>query len=353
MKSNKFNLSVLTSVCAALLVLAFAGSSMAQGRYANVYSRSDVNGFIGNLENSSDEFRTNFRREMDNSSLSSSNKRQFNNTVASFEDSVDRLRRNFDGNNNWWASRSQVQNMMSSARPVNVMMNSIAFRRRIEREWNQLRRDINKLADTYDLNDLNGSGGNWGGGGGPNPGWGNPNAPNWAVGTFYTNDPSGGGTITLTVDRNGNVRSSLGSETGYATMYGDRLYMDGVEFRVTRNGNGIRTRRVDNGVVANYTRNYPGGGGGGGIGNPYAPNWAIGTFYTRDPSTGGTIVLTVDRNGNVTSSLMGGEVGYAKMYGETMYMDGVEFRVTRNGNGIRTRRVDNGVTANYSRNRPR
>ena len=37
------------------------------------------------------------------------------------------------------------------------MMNSLPFRRNLERQWTKMRNDLNKLADTYDLPGLNGS----------------------------------------------------------------------------------------------------------------------------------------------------------------------------------------------------
>ena len=65
-------------------------------------------------------------------------------------------------------------------------MNNATFRRNLERQWNRLRNDINKLADTYDLPGLNGGG--WNGGPGfPGPGgqgYPGPGGPNF---------PGGGG----------------------------------------------------------------------------------------------------------------------------------------------------------------
>ena len=67
-----------------------------QGRYASVYSRSQVDGFIAQLEQSSDEFRNDFRREVDNSNLNGSTKRQYKRDAEQFENAVDVLRRRFN-----------------------------------------------------------------------------------------------------------------------------------------------------------------------------------------------------------------------------------------------------------------
>src|SRR6187402_2644296 len=130
--------------------------TFAQGRYANRYSKRDVSGIISRMETSSNAFRRDFDRAMDNSNLNgTAQEDRFNNIVADFENSVDRLRREFDRNATWWESRGQVENMIREARPVNSMMTSLAFRRNIERQWNTLRNDINTVADTFDLPGLN------------------------------------------------------------------------------------------------------------------------------------------------------------------------------------------------------
>ena len=144
---------------------AFAIAAAGQGRYANVYSKPDVNNIIRTLENSSDVFSRDFRRYMDQSQLNGSpSEQRLNRVVENYENALDQLRRNFDRNNSWWASRDDVQDIMGEARNVNAMMNTLQFANRLERQWRNMRRDINKLADTYDLPDLAGGGG-WNGGG--------------------------------------------------------------------------------------------------------------------------------------------------------------------------------------------
>lgn len=338
-----------------VMVCAVAGASvvLGQGRYRNVYSRGDVDGFIRNLESSSDVFARDFK----NAGGTSTNERR---TVDRFESAVDRLRSRFNNNNSWWASRNEVQNMMGEARSVNVMMNNERFQRNLESQWRNLRRDINKLADTYELPEL--TGGNWGGGGGGFPGGGFPggggNVPNWAVGTFYGRNPNSGGTITMTVMGNGNVTIDFGGGgyPTYASLNNRTLRVGSTTSRITRLNNGIRTTRTDNGEVIDYYRDYAGGGGGGGYPYPDTgagrpPTWAVGTFYGSNPMSGGRITLVIGADGNVEVRFDNGAPSWATLNGTLFVYQGTQSRISRINNGIRTTRLDNGEVIDYYRSR--
>jgi hypothetical protein len=343
-----------TGILSLLVVAAFAINASGQGRYANVYSRTQVEGFVRNLEVSSNEFRQAFRQEINNSNLDNYTRRTYNGYATQFENAVDRLRRRFDSNDSWWQSRNEVQAMISSSQNLNSAMNSAAFRRRIERQWNNLRNRINQLADTYDLPGL--AGGGWTGGGGGLPGGGGRgNVPSWALGTFYARNPQTGGTIQMTIERGGNVALVFdGNPPTYARMNGTTLVNGPYVNRVTRLNNGIRTTNTANGDFIDYYRTpvygggYPGPGPiGGGQGD--VPNWAVGTFYARNPQTGGTIQMSIQRNGSVTIIMDGGEPIYASMNGTRLINGPYVNNVTRLRNGIRTTNISNGDFIDYYR----
>lgn len=344
-----------------------ATTAFAQGRYANVYNRGQVDGFVQQLETSSDAFRDDFRRAVDNSNLGGSTKRQLNNYAEQFENAVDRLRSRFDSDDSWWESRNEVQAMISNSQNLNSTMNSASFRRNLERQWNRLRNDINKLADAYDLPGLNGGG--WTGGRGnpgyPNNGGGYPgrggNVPSWAAGTFYGRDPQTGSQMTMMIARNGSVTISVdGNAPVYASLRGTTLTNGPYVSRLTRRNNGIRTTDVNNRNYIDYSRTptYGGGGGyprndgypdagGGGQGN--VPNWAVGTFYGRDPSTGSNVAMTVNRNGSVSLSVDGAPIVFASMNNTTLTNGPYVSRVTRINNGIRTTDINGGQYIDYYR----
>jgi hypothetical protein len=128
-----------SAVCIAVLALVSASSAIAQGRYAARYSKSDVGGIITRLEQSSNTFSRDFNRAMDSSSLNGTPaENRFTSNVRDLENSLDQLRRDFDRTDSWWESRSNVQNVLREAQPVNTMMTTINFRRQLESQWNAM-----------------------------------------------------------------------------------------------------------------------------------------------------------------------------------------------------------------------
>src|SRR5690349_20775327 len=101
-------------------------------------ARNQVDAIIRNLETSSDVFSRDFKRR----NTTASERR----TVDNFENAIDRLRRNFNRNDNWWNTRNDVQSIMDESRQVNQLMNAERFARALEVQWRNLRRDINSLA---------------------------------------------------------------------------------------------------------------------------------------------------------------------------------------------------------------
>ncbi len=335
---------------------AAALSTMAQVslRYQTRYSKSQVSGIIKKLEDSSDKFRRDFDKAMDNSRRNGSNAEdRYNDNVRDFENSLDQLRREFNRTNSWWEVRNQVQEVINDGQTVNSMMNSISFRRSLERQWNSMRTDLNTLADTFDLPGLNGggwNGGGWNNGGGNNGGgWGGQqgNVPSWAIGSFNGRNPGTGGNITLAITSSGGVTIFFDNvQTANASIYKDRLDNNGIISKITQLNNGIRTTRMDNGEVIDYYRS--GNGNGGQQGN--VPSWAIGTFYGRNPQTGGTITLSIQSSGSVAITFDNSGVTYASVYGSTMTNNGIVSKLAKLNNGISTTRVDNGERINYYTN---
>ena len=323
--------------------------TFAQGRYANRYSKRDVSGIISRMETSSNAFRRDFDRAMDNSNLNgTAQEDRFNNIVADFENSVDRLRREFDRNATWWESRGQVENMIREARPVNSMMTSLAFRRNIERQWNTLRNDINTVADTFDLPGLNGGG--WSGGGGNGGGGGGwdggqtSTPPNWARGTFYSMYPA----VTMTIDGNGRVTSVIGDQTFTGRFYRGSIYANGETATLTRTQTGFRTYNTSTGQTIDFSTGGSGGGGnGGGWDGPTTrpPDWASGTFY----SDYSNIQLTIGRDGRVTS-IVNGQTYYGRYHSGMIYSnDGQVASVKPVSGGFQTYNRNNGQTLIFRR----
>jgi len=321
-----------------VLCVAGAVTVSAQNRYRNVYSRADVDNFVRNLEASSDTFARDFK----SAGGTTSNERR---TVDRFENAVDRLRSRFNNTNTWWQSRNAVQTMMTEAQQVNTMMRNEAYARQLERQWRGLRRDINKLADTYELTELQGGNYGGGGGGGMYPGDRPSNAarpPDWAVGTWYWVE---GPNRSFTIDRGGTVREHTGS---FGEGYWDRggIILNGNLSTVTRTRDGIRTYNSTTGETSNYTRGNGGVGVGGGEGTTSRPpSWARGTWvWVQDPIR----QFTIDDSGRVVENI-GGRISYGTYYNDVITLNGSTSTVTRTRNGIRTYNQSTGETSDYVR----
>jgi hypothetical protein len=301
-------------------------------------ARNQVDSIIRNLETSSDVFSRDFKRRN-----TTNYERQ---TVDRFENAVDQLRRNFDRNDNWWNTRNDVQGIMDESRQVNQMMNGERFARPLEVQWRNLRRDINALANTYELPGLDGGGG--GGWNGGNPGWGGGQTsrpPNWATGTFYsTNSPD---QITLTIDNSGRVTVLNNGQTFYGTFFRNRINVNGDTSDLSRDGNGIRTLNRTTGETTRYSRNgwggNPGYPGGGNVSRP--PSWAQGTFYSIN---GPAITMSIGTDGRV-AVITNGQTYYGTFYNNTITLNNDTSTVSQTRRGISTYNQSTGQTTQYRR----
>jgi hypothetical protein len=331
---------IVSMIVVTLCVAAATSMALAQGRYANVYSRGDVDGFIRNLETSSDIFSRDFK----STGGTSTTERR---TVDRFENAVDRLRSRFNSNNNWWQSRTEVQSIMNEARQVNVMMNNERYGRPLESQWRNMRRDINKLADTYELQLLPGGGGGGGYPGGGGAGQSRP--PSWAVGTWYWQQ---GPDRQFSIDANGRVTEYTGGRTSYGTFNRNSIFLNGNESSITRTATGIRTYNTATGETSDYARGaYSGGPGWGGrqgtgVGNmSRPPSWAVGTWTWVQ---GQGRQFTIEANGRIVE-YTGGRTNYGSYLNGVMSLNGSNSTITRTRNGIRTYNESTGETSDYVR----
>jgi len=139
-------------LCVLAVLLIVAGDAAAQDRYRKKYNKKQVDNIIRQLESSSNDFRRNFDRALDRSRIDGTEREDnFNSRVRRFEESLNTLRGEFNRRDDWWESRNNVQQMLEAARPVSVMMNNRRLGGNLESQWRRLRRNVNKLAGTYNL----------------------------------------------------------------------------------------------------------------------------------------------------------------------------------------------------------
>lgn len=347
---------IITGIFFAFFAFALPSSAAAQdGRFSNIYTKNQVKSFVDQLDKSSDRFRKDFDRYMDQSNLNgTTTERDFNDRIKRYSDAVEYLKDKFNGNNPWWNNRNNVQGVITNAQPVNSMMNNLSFANQLESQWRMLRDDINRLADTFDLQGINGGG--WNSGGWGSGGWtGNGNAPSWSVGTWRWVQ---GNNRTMNIASNGRVTLQIDGMTTYGIINNDRLVISGNTSSVTRTGNGFRTYNQATGEVSDYVSTGNNGGwgnggwgnGNGGWGNNNGntstpPSWARGTWYwTNGPDRR----MVIDNNGRVTL-YTGGNTSYGTYYNGVITLNGEQSTVSRSGNNITTYNRSSGETSNYTK----
>ena len=140
----------------ALALLVSAGPADAQWRARSRQDdRVDVGRIINRVESHSDAFRRSVDRALDRSRLNGSRTEdQINAEVKQFEKEVDRLRGEFDRRDSRDETRRNVERVLRQADEVNRIIRRSNFARDLDREWSQLRAELNTLAGAYNLKTL-------------------------------------------------------------------------------------------------------------------------------------------------------------------------------------------------------
>lgn len=119
------------------------------------YGREDVKRVIKRVEESSDRFAKAFDRNLDRSRINGTSlEDRLNHQVHRLEEELDDLSKDFDRRNDWRETRQMVQRVMREADQVNQVMRSGRFHRDVEAQWSYVRRDLNRLAEVYNLRSL-------------------------------------------------------------------------------------------------------------------------------------------------------------------------------------------------------
>jgi hypothetical protein len=319
------------------------------------YTKSDVERFIKDVEESSKDFQRDFDIWLDQSSLNGQQREdRYNKLVKNLTSSLGNLRSNFNRRNDWWLSRNDMQRVLNDATRVNLAMRDPEVRGRLNRQWGALRRNIDRLAVAFNLPPV---GSNYTGPQ-PIPQPGN-NYRNCTTGVYrgFTNT----GEAELAIAGNGvaTARSLVTNAVYNGRCANDVLYFDWGSFNIVREGrNNISTveignptnrtqyRRVggDTGIIPPSYPNYPNNPGypgnpDNGNGN-IVPNWAVGTF--RGMTNNAESELTLTEDGVATIRALNANQIYKGSYanGVLTFAWG-SFRLVREGDGFRTVDVNN------------
>jgi hypothetical protein len=124
-------------------------------RYWNSMRKADVEKVIARLERNANDFRRDLDRWLDYSRINNTEREdRYNNRVRAFEQATNKLRAEFDRRDKWWETRDQVQDVMNNAKPIAEFMRRGRYSRDLQNQWWTLRRQLNKLATTYRLQQI-------------------------------------------------------------------------------------------------------------------------------------------------------------------------------------------------------
>ena len=147
----------IMTVLTALILLTGAGvtSAAGQGRYRNEQRRYRVNerevrSLLRRIENGADRFKRSLDSALDRSRLDGSNREDnINQYVRDFEEATDRLRNGVNDNR---IDTNDAQEVLNRARVIDNFMRRARFDSRAERDWSNLRGDLDRLARLYRIN---------------------------------------------------------------------------------------------------------------------------------------------------------------------------------------------------------
>lgn len=139
-----------------VMALIFTATASAQGRFkGRNYTKADVDRIIKRCEERSDAFTKMIDRNLDRSRLDGTRREDnINEQVKDLEKALDELRREFDRRDTWRETRREVEKVMRESDEINALMKNARFDRNVEREWQLVKADLNKLAGIYEVRQL-------------------------------------------------------------------------------------------------------------------------------------------------------------------------------------------------------
>lgn len=154
--TKKISATLFGLFAMALMFSALAAPGSAQGRFrGKAYTKADVDRIIKRCEERSDAFTKMIDRNLDRSRLNGSRREDnINEQVKDLERALDELRREFDRRDTWRETRREVDKVMRESDEINALMKNSRFNANVEREWQLVKGDLNRLAGIYELRQL-------------------------------------------------------------------------------------------------------------------------------------------------------------------------------------------------------
>ena len=137
------------TIAVTMLLLGVPLSLQAQTQQPYRLSDKQVKQIIQQIESRANTFRRNLDRALDRSRLNGTQQEdEINARVKDFENATDNLRERFNDNR---SIAEDVQGVMNSAYYINDFLNRNYLNRTVQTDWSQIRRDLDRLADAYNV----------------------------------------------------------------------------------------------------------------------------------------------------------------------------------------------------------
>jgi hypothetical protein len=340
--NSSFYLLPALAIC--VLLVSLSGPAAAQRpNYGRTYTKSQVEKLIKDVEQSGKDFRRDFDRWLDHSSLDGQQREdRYNKQVKSLTSALSTLRSNFNRNSDWWLSRNDMQRVLNEARPVNSIMRNPEVRGSLDRQWGQMRRNLDRLAEAFNLP---GVGSSFSGNQRPFPSEGGV-VPNWAIGTFRGMTNNGETELTIAANGAATARSLVTNATYPGRYANEVLYFDWGAFNLARESGGISLVEIGNELNRTLYRSVSNYGGNGPTypqprhNNNIIPSWAVGTFRGMTNNGESELIITVD--GVATVGALNSNVVYHGNYANNVLtFDWGSFNLVREDQGFSTVEISN------------
>src|SRR5580765_6485148 len=134
---NKIRNTFSLSLVVISIALSMAGAASAQGR-----NDKDIRDAVRTLNSKIEDFETNLRYQMQGSSQNNMQVSGIEDDIRALTDSVQQFQDNYDRRRE---NRSDVKNIVETARRINDFLQSDSQNRRVESDWDAVRRQIDRL----------------------------------------------------------------------------------------------------------------------------------------------------------------------------------------------------------------
>lgn len=157
MYMNRIGLKVFASVAAVFMILLLADTGNAQ-RFprrearGRALTKAQVKVVIKRVEDRVDNFVKNYDKALDRSKLDGSNREDWlMNRARDLESATDELAREFDRRDAWVENKEETRRCLNIATDIDRNMRNRHYGVPTEANWNNVRFELNTLADIYNL----------------------------------------------------------------------------------------------------------------------------------------------------------------------------------------------------------